>query len=176
MSLSLFEFAGALEIFTGKVLLLALAVFLLTGLMKLAVPEKARKYVTVLPFIVGIILYGGYDFIFEGINPISPHTVSAGIQCGVAATIYYVIYSQFFKNSLGGDSDLLTVLIAGIVRQDVVKNTVKSILDAFSEGEENLPKKLYDILKDNKSEDVTAEEIMLAVKNITGKLKGTEKS
>jgi hypothetical protein len=167
MSVSILEFAGELEIFDGKILLLALGVFILTGLIKLAVPEKFRKYVTLLPFALGIGAYAAYAFLAEGAGGFTPHIVSVGFQCGVAATMYYVVYSQFFKRGLPQEAAALTGLLGGIVEPESVKSAVKNILAALKEDGEQLPKTIYEILKANKSEGITAEEIMLAVKNIT---------
>lgn len=170
MSLSLFEFAGALEIFDSKVLLMGIAVSLLTGLIKLAIPKKARKFVTIFPFFIGIIVSGAYTFFFENATPFTPHTFSIGIQCGIIATIYYVIYDQFFK---GGNSEkilLLTTMIGGIIKKEEVKPIVKNILAVLGKSGD-AAKEIYEILKGGTAENATAEEIMLVVKNILGTVK-----
>jgi hypothetical protein len=97
MSLSLFEVTKVLQIFDLDVLLVAVAVTALTGLAKLKISEGLKKYVTFFPFIIGALAYGAYTAAFLNIDPFIPRTVTMGIECGVAATIYYVVYEQFIK-------------------------------------------------------------------------------
>jgi hypothetical protein len=99
MSLSLFEFTKVLQIFDLDVLLVAVAVTVLTGLAKLKISEKLKKYVTFFPFIIGTVAYGAFTAVFLKADPFIPRTITMGIECGVAATIYYVVYEQFIKGA-----------------------------------------------------------------------------
>lgn len=166
--MSLYEFIGALEVFNGKVLLLAAAVCAITGLVKLLIPEKWRKLVTVLPFVLGIIACAAFDFFVEKANPLAPATISTGIQIGVAATIYYVVYDQFFKGGAGKQNALLTGLLTCVIKQEDMSGTIKKVLALLSEGGDDLPAKLFNLLKEVKTEGATVEELMLTVKNILG--------
>lgn len=100
--MSAIQYLSAFRLYGWDVLLLAGAVTLLTALLKKTVLKNAsRKLYVFLPFAIGILLYAAY----RGLVTLSPlpfttdlaATIEGGFGCGCAATLYYVIYEQFFR-------------------------------------------------------------------------------
>ena len=97
------------------VLLLALGVNLFTSLLKKTVLKNAPKKVCVfLPFVLGVLFYGAFRMLTAlDASPLLEEPgmlVERGISCGSAATIYYVIYEQFFRGRKEKASPLLPLL------------------------------------------------------------------
>lgn len=100
--MSAIQYLSTFRLYGWDVLLLAGAVTLLTALLKKTVLKNAsRKLYVFLPFAIGILLYAAY----RGLVTLSPlpfttdlaATIEGGFGCGCAATLYYVIYEQFFR-------------------------------------------------------------------------------
>ncbi len=100
--MSFIQIVDALRTYRADALLLALAVTLLTSLLKKTVMKSCNKKVFVfLPFLIGIVLFALYRALAtwsaaplcEGIV----ETLYGGMECGIAAILYYVFYEQFFR-------------------------------------------------------------------------------
>ncbi len=100
--MSAIQYLSTFRLYGWDVLLLAGTVTLLTALLKKTVLKNAsRKLYVFLPFAIGILLYAAY----RGLVTLSPlpfttdlaATIEGGFGCGCAATLYYVIYEQFFR-------------------------------------------------------------------------------
>lgn len=100
--MSAIQYLSAFRLYGWDVLLLAGAVTLLTALLKKTVLKNAsRKLYVFLPFALGILLYAVYrGLVTLSAQPFTTDlaaTIEGGFGCGCAATLYYVIYEQFFR-------------------------------------------------------------------------------
>lgn len=133
------QFLNAFRTFGADVLLLALGVTLLTSLLKKTVMKNCNKKVFVfLPFVIGLIVYS----VFAALVTLSAapftknlfQTVEKGISCGLAATLYYILYEQFFRPNKGSlKTDPLLSLLDGIVPDDKKAEAAK-VLQEKSTG------------------------------------------
>ena len=106
--MSAIQYLSAFRLYGWDVLLLAGVVSLLTTLLKKTVFEGAPKKLFVfLPFAIGIVLYAVYRAIVTlSVQPFTSDftmTLEGGFACGCAATLYYVIYEQFFRKADSSD-------------------------------------------------------------------------
>lgn len=109
------------------VLLLAAIVCGLTALIKIWVPDKQKKFLTFLPFILGIIVYGIYLLIAKGAPEVlKADTVITGFECGTAATIYYILYEQFIKNKKSFKASSKQALIIMGILSNAIKPEILS--------------------------------------------------
>lgn len=112
------EFFCALNKYGADVLLLAAGVTLLCGLLKKTVlkncPNKAYVF---LPFLIGLVLYAAYRALsMWSVAPLTTEigsTVEGGLECGSAATMYYILYEQFVKK--GKTALSLSPMLGGFV-------------------------------------------------------------
>lgn len=109
--MSAIHYLSTFRLYGWDVLLLAGVVSLLTTLLKKTVFDGAPKKLFVfLPFAIGIVLYAVYRAIVTlSAAPFTTDfavTLEGGFACGCAATLYYVIYEQFFrKTDEDGETD-----------------------------------------------------------------------
>ncbi len=120
-----FQFWNAFRTFSADVLLLALGVTLFVSLLKKTVMKNCnRKTFVFLPFVIGIIVYAAYRaLVTMSADPFTKEiyaTLEKGFSCGLAATLYYVVYEQFFRTSSKKQTALkpLDCLLDGIVPLD----------------------------------------------------------
>lgn len=102
-----FQYLSAFRTFGADVLLLALGVTLLTSLLKKTVMKNCSKKLFVfLPFVIGVIVYGVYcAIVARSAAPFTEGlvaTLEGGFACGLAGTMYYVIYEQFIRLKTNG--------------------------------------------------------------------------
>lgn len=100
--MSAIQYLSTFRLYGWDVLLLAGGVTLLTSLLKKTVLKNAPKKLFVfLPFALGIVLYAIYRALVtlsaEPFTTGLAATVEGGFACGCAATLYYVVYEQFFR-------------------------------------------------------------------------------
>ena len=98
--MSFVQLVSAFRLYNADVLLLALGVTLLTSLLKKTVMKSFdRKFFTLLPFGIGLALYAAWRMATTGsFRPLwELQTLEGGFGCGCAATLYYVVYEQFFR-------------------------------------------------------------------------------
>ncbi len=105
------QYLSSFRLYGWDVLLLAGVVTLLTTLLKKTVFEGAPKKLFVfLPFAIGLVLFAVYRAIVtlsaEPFTTDFAHTLEGGFACGCAATLYYVIYEQFFRNVISEDGTI----------------------------------------------------------------------
>lgn len=118
------QFFNAFRAFGADVLLLALGVTLITSLLKKTVMKSCNKKVFVfLPFAIGLVVYAAYAALVTlSADPFTKNlmeTVEKGFACGLAATMYYVLYEQFIRSPKSSASlDPLYTLLGGIVPED----------------------------------------------------------
>ncbi len=108
--MSAIQYLSTFRLYGWDVLLLAGGVTLLTSLLKKTVLKNAPKKLFVfLPFALGIVLYAIYRALVtlsaEPFTTGLAATVEGGFACGCAATLYYVVYEQFFRKRPTADTD-----------------------------------------------------------------------
>ncbi len=135
-----FDFFEVLRRFGADVLLLAFGVTLVTSLVKRALPKRVSgKAGVFLPFLFGILFYAAYRMIATGgFAPLTSgilSTLEGGFGCGSAATIYYVLYEQFFR---GKTCSPLAPLLEGIVEEERMEEAANALLEGSKgvDGEE----------------------------------------
>ena len=97
------QYLNAFRVYGADVLLLALGVTLLTSLLKkTAMKNCPKKVYVILPFALGLVFYAVYRAIATmSAKPFTADllvTLEGGFACGCAATLYYVVYEQFFRS------------------------------------------------------------------------------
>ena len=107
--MSAIQYLSTFRLYGWDVLLLAGGVTLLTSLLKKTVLKNAPKKLFVfLPFALGIVLYAIYRALVtlsaEPFTTGLAATVEGGFACGCAATLYYVVYEQFFRKRPTADT------------------------------------------------------------------------
>ena len=104
--MSAIQYLSAFRTFGADVLALALGVTLVTSLFKKTVfKNRSKKLFVFLPFALGFVFYAVYRAIAaRSAIPFTGElfrTCEGGFACGCAATLYYVVYEQFFRNLAG---------------------------------------------------------------------------
>ena len=140
--MSAIQYLSAFRLYGWDVLLLAGVVSLLTTLLKKTVFEGAPKKLFVfLPFAIGIVLYAVYRAIVTlSVQPFTSDftmTLEGGFACGCAATLYYVIYEQFFRKADGSDDTGLPDTDGTPDTGNTADNTADDTADDTADGEEN---------------------------------------
>lgn len=135
---ALIRYLGTLRLYGADVLILASGVSLLTSLLKKTVFKKASKKIFVfLPYVFGLIFYGVYRAVVTRSAAPFTHeffaTTEGGFAVGCVATLYYVIYEQFFRGKKNGAGNALTPLLEGVVPAENVAE-ISEILLAQSAG------------------------------------------
>ena len=107
--MSAIQYLSTFRLYGWDVLLLAGGVTLLTSLLKKTVLKNAPKKLFVFaPFALGIVLYAIYRALVtlsaEPFTTGLAATVEGGFACGCAATLYYVVYEQFFRKRPTADT------------------------------------------------------------------------
>ena len=139
------RYLSTLRFYGADVLLLAAAVTLVTSLLKKTVLKRASKKLFVfLPYLLGIALYCAYRMLATlSVRPVTEEwcqTLQNGFAVGCAATLYYVVYEQFFRAKKQGETNLFTPLLEGIVPDENVEEVSRILLaqDALQTQEERV--------------------------------------
>ena len=164
------QFLHAFRTFGVDVLLLALGVTLLTSLLKMTVMKNCNKKVFVfLPFIIGIVVYAVFSALVTlSAAPFTTDlmvTLEKGFSCGLAATLYYVLYEQFIRSpKSGAQENPLLPLLDGIVPDDK-REEAAALLIQKSSGvdKEQLPEVIRETLLPYVSPELTEMELSAAV-------------
>lgn len=129
--MTIVQFINAMNRYSVDVLALALLVCLLTSVVKKVVPQSYKKYITFVPFILGILVFAGSMYLNKAAlqEIFSCSTALKGLECGAAATIYYVLYEQFIrgKTSLAGLAGSKEMAVAGILSEYVEQNKLAGL-------------------------------------------------
>lgn len=107
--MSAIQYLSTFRLYGWDVLLLAGGVSLLTALLKKTVlKNSSKKLYVILPFALGIVLYAVYRALVTlSAAPFTAElaaTLEGGFACGCAATLYYVVYEQFFRKKADGEA------------------------------------------------------------------------
>lgn len=158
------QYLSTFRLYSTEVLLLALGVTLVTSLLKKTLLKKFQSKVYVfLPFAVGLVFYAVFRMIVStSVKPLTEElgaTLEGGFACGCAATLYYVVWEQFFRLP---DETLSPVypLLAGFVEESVRKEAAEALY-AGSEflSWDELTNFLQETLKSYIAETVTQGEL-----------------
>lgn len=100
--MTIISYLSAFRLYGADVLILAAGVTIVTALLKKSVfKNRSKKLYVVLPFIIGLLFYTAYRlFAAWSVAPLTEEwsvTLEGGFACGCAATLYYVVYEQFFR-------------------------------------------------------------------------------
>ncbi|MDE7158381.1 MAG: hypothetical protein K2N74_02300 [Clostridiales bacterium] len=134
--MTIVQYLSAFCTFSADVLVLAFGVTLVTSLFKKTVFKKcSRKLFVFLPFVLGLLFYAAYRAIvtlsFIPFTEELSNTLEGGFACGCAATLYYVVYEQFFRaNKTEAPKKLLPVvtpLLAGFVDAKFAEEAAEKI-------------------------------------------------
>ena len=124
--MTIVQYLSAFCTFSADVLLLAFGVTLVTSLLKKTVFKNCSKKLFVfLPFALGLVFFAAYRAIVTlSYIPFTEElsgTLEGGFACGCAATLYYVVYEQFFRANKTEETTKLipavTPLLAGFVAE-----------------------------------------------------------
>ena len=146
------RYLSAFRLYGADVLLLALGVSLFTSLLKKTVLKSASKKVFVfLPYLLGLVVYLVYAMIVTlSAEPLTKglfETIEGGFAVGCAATLYYVVYEQFFR-AKEKSVTVLTPLLDGIVPEEKLEEAANEIIcgceHMTQEETENLVKEILD--------------------------------
>ena len=131
------RYLSAFRLYGADVLLLALGVTLATSLLKKTVFKNAsRKIFVFLPYLLGLVIYCAYRMIVTlSVSPLTEEifaTAEGGFAVGCAATLYYVVYEQFFRKEKT-DVNILTPLFEGIVPEENVAKITNELIGSCAD-------------------------------------------
>ena len=164
------QFLNAFRTFGADVLLLALGVTVLTSLLKKTVMKNCTRRIFVfLPFAIGIVVYA----VFAALSTLSAdpftkdilETVEKGFSCGLAATLYYVVYEQFIRPpKKTEETDPLYTLLGGIIPEEQTEEAIASLTEKSTGVEkEQLPEVIRETLTLYASPELSEAEMSAAV-------------
>lgn len=168
------QFFNAFRTFSTDVLLLALGVTLITSLLKKTVMKNCNKRVFVfLPFAIGTVVYAVFSALVTlSAEPFTKdllQTVEKGFSCGLAATLYYVVYEQFFRSPKKAEkTDPLSILLDGIVPEEKKEEAIASLTEkSTGVGREQLSEVVRETLTAYASPELSEAETDAAVLILT---------
>ena len=131
------RYLSAFRLYGADVLLLALSVTLATSLLKKTVLKNmSRKVFVFLPYLLGLVIYCVYRMITTlSAIPITKEffaTAEGGFAVGCAATLYYVVYEQFFRKEKK-DVNILTPLFEGIVPDEEIGEITNYLIETCAD-------------------------------------------
>ena len=132
--MSTFQYLSAFRLYGADVLILALGVTLVVSLLKKTVCKKLpKKLFVALPFLLGIVVYAAYRLITafgEGSALDQAFAIlEGGFAVGCAATLYYVVYEQFFRSESGKSPTVLGPLLVGILPDEEIEAAEQELLN-----------------------------------------------
>lgn len=140
--MTLLQLLSTFRVYSADALILALGVTLVTSLLKKTVLKKCPKKAYVfLPFALGLLFYAAFRAIVTmSAKPFTGglvETFEGGFACGCAATLYYVVYEQFFRpvSSSAAPSVLSPVapLLEGLVPEEKIEEAAKTLTEGCKE-------------------------------------------
>lgn len=160
------QFLGALRLYKPDVLILAIGVTLLTSLLKNTLLKNCnKKLFFFLPFAIGPAVYAGYKMIATAsVCPVTGTlalTLEGGFACGCAATLYYIVYEQFFRKKQSQNP--LYPLLEGLVPDDKKQEAADLLYQAGQEQKGDELKAFCDSLLTEYSPELSDAERTAAV-------------
>lgn len=167
------QFLNVLSKYRADVLLLAAGVCLLTALLKKTVLRNCPNKVYVfLPFLLGLVIYAAYRMAATAsAAPLTADigaTVEGGFGCGSLATLYYVVYEQFFKK--GKTAFSLSPVLGGIVPEERCEEAADALMSGGKQcPAEELPGFVEETIV-RYADDLSEAELAAAVRAISALL------
>lgn len=168
------QFFNAFRTFGADVLLLALGVTLITSLLKKTVMKNCNKRVFVfLPFAIGIVVYAVFSALVSlSADPFTKdllQTAEKGFSCGLAATLYYVVYEQFIRSPKKAEKvDPLYTLLDGIVPEEKKEEAIAALAEkSVGVDKEQLSEVIRETLNSYVSPELSEAETGAAVTILT---------
>lgn len=135
--MTIVQYLSAFRVYSMDALVLAFGVCICTSLLKKTVLKKCPKKVFVfLPFVLGFLFYAAFRAaLTQSIAPFTEElngTLEGGFACGCAATLYYVVYEQFFRtpaSSAGGETYPVAALLSGVVPEEQIPAAAKRLTE-----------------------------------------------
>ncbi len=155
--MTIFQFVSYLEKYSIDVLCLSFVVCVLTSLVKkYALKDGLKKYITFIPFALGIAVCALYNYFAFGYekSQFFSQALESGIKTGGLATVYYVFYEQFIRGKRAA-SDPRTLAVQGILESYV---SVEKL--------ETTAKIIVEIIESNGDADAQANQEDLVIKAI----------
>ncbi len=175
--MTMIQYLSAFRLYGADVLFLALGVSACTSLLKKTLLKNcAKKAYVFLPFALGIAFYA----VYRAIATLSPApfttelaaTAEGGFACGCAATLYYVVYEQFFRSR--GNLPPVAELLAGIVPEEKLAEAAKTLTEGGAKkSEEELLRFVTETLSRYADPPLTRTELALYTKTIAEFLETT---
>ena len=141
--------ARFLNYYSLEVIIIGLIVCLLTGVFKKFIPYNVKSLIGLLPFILGIVIYGFYAFYLMAEHDFSL-MLGKGVQAGAVATLFYAFYKQLAVNGKSVKQvveNVLKGILTGTVTTDVSKLISKSFSKTDSDDETE--RKVEEVLRQN---------------------------
>ncbi len=123
-------FTAFLNEYTLDVLVLGVIISLLTGLIKKIIPDKIKSLVSIIPFLLGILLYGLYSYFLLNLFEVYS-VITKGFQCGGVATLCYAFFKQILSSS-GSVKQAVQNVLKGVLSTSVIKEISTAISKKFS--------------------------------------------
>ena len=141
------QIAAIFDKFGADVLALGALAYVLTLILKKTLLKKApKKYLTFVPFLLGILLYAAFSFFIHWQAP----PVQETLQKGGAATVIHVVYEQFLRGGAPTEisvrTDCVREILAGFFEE--VPEGLSENLCALA-GEEDGQEKMRGLLAEN---------------------------
>lgn len=136
--MDLVQFFGYLRQFNADILVIGVAVWGLTAVLKRTLLKSIpKKYITLLPFVLGILLFTAYAAIAGEFSAGAFADIAAsGITCGSLATVIHVVYEQFVRKQT--KTDVRTACVKAVLAPyaELSDEDAKAIADAMEKGNE----------------------------------------
>ncbi len=114
----------------------ALCCIIVQILKKTLFKNAQKKILTLLPFVIGTVIYAAYGAIvrmsFDYLTNFS-ELAEHGLAVGSLSTVMYVYYEQFVRkeNKSSASEEVICALIEGFVPSDMVEEAARRISDAL---------------------------------------------
>lgn len=159
------QYLSTFRLYSAEVLLLALGVTLVASLLKKTLLKNVQSKVYVfLPFGIGLVFYAIFRMIVTtSFTPLTSElgaTLEGGFACGCAATLYYVVWEQFFRSAKATAISPVYPLLAGFVKEDTREEIASLIYEqSLVLKDDELSDFIKSTLQENATEEVTQGEL-----------------
>ncbi len=159
------QYLSTFRLYSAEVLLLALGVTLVASLLKKTLLKNVQSKVYVfLPFGIGLVFYAIFRMIVTtSFTPLTSElgaTLEGGFACGCAATLYYVVWEQFFRSAKDTAISPVYPLLAGFVKEDMREEIASLIYEqSLVLKDDELSDFIKTTLQENAAEEVTQGEL-----------------
>ncbi len=144
------EILQVLQKFNIETLTLALITYLITCVVKKIVPYNAKKIITILPFVIGVLLFFTYAYFLLKCTDYL-YVLKKGLQIGGIATFYYAITKQLSKD--GNLKSTISDILKGILKTKPLGTVASKIINSYStsNSDEQNMQKIAEIIAQNTS-------------------------